>query len=166
MANKANFSSEEWTKIMQGVMMAGIAVSAAEPSGLWGTLKESLASGRALFEAKTDAGSSELIKAVIADFETSEGRTIVRDGLQTRLAGSKPADIKSKSIASLREVAALLEAKAPADAAPFKAWLQHISQRVAEASKEGGFLGFGGTQVSEAEKVTLAEMSSALGLKG
>jgi hypothetical protein len=33
-------------------------------------------------------------------------------------------------------------------------------------AKEGGFLGFGGVQVSDAEKVTLAEMSSALGLKG
>ena len=38
MANKASFSTDEWTKILQGVMMAGIAVSAAEPSGLWGTL--------------------------------------------------------------------------------------------------------------------------------
>jgi hypothetical protein len=37
--------SDEWAKILQGVMMVGMAVSAAEPSGLWGTLKESLASG-------------------------------------------------------------------------------------------------------------------------
>jgi hypothetical protein len=34
---------------------------------------------------------------------------------------------------------------------------------VAEASKEGGFLGFGGVQVSEAEKATLAEIATALG---
>jgi hypothetical protein len=166
MANKASFSSDEWTKILQSVVMAGIAVSAAEPSGLWGTLKESVATGRALLEAKTDAGSSELIKAAIADLDTSEGRTIARDGLQAKLMGSKPAEIKSRAIDSIREVAALLDAKAPADAAPFKTWLRHISQLVAEASTEGGFLGFGGVQVSNAEKATLAEMSSALGLKG
>jgi hypothetical protein len=35
---------------------------------------------------------------------------------------------------------------------------------VAEASKEGGFLGFGGVQVSEAERTTLAEISAALNL--
>jgi hypothetical protein len=51
-------------------MMAGIAVSAAEPSGLWGTLKESMAAGRTLLEAKGDAGSNELIEAVGAEFET------------------------------------------------------------------------------------------------
>ena len=38
-----------------------------------------------------------------------------------------------------------------------------ISQKVAEASKEGGVLGFGGVPVSEAEKATLADISKALG---
>jgi hypothetical protein len=165
MANKASFTTDEWTKILQSVVMAGIAVSAAEPSGLWGTLKESLATGRALLEAKANSGSSELVRAVIADLDTSEGRTLARDGLQAKLMGSKPAEIKGKAIDSIREVAALLDAKAAADAAPFKAWLRHISQLVADASTEGGFLGFGGVQVSDSEKATLAEMSSALGLK-
>jgi hypothetical protein len=48
-----------------------------------------------------------------------------------------------------------LEAKAPEDAPAFKAWLQAIAQRVAEAAKEGGFMGFGGVRVSDAEKATL-----------
>ena len=39
-----------------------------------------------------------------------------------------------------------------------------IAQRVAEAAKEGSFLGFGGVQVSDAEKATLAEISGALKL--
>jgi hypothetical protein len=32
----------------------------------------------------------------------------------------------------------------------------------AEASSEGGFLGFGGVRVSDAEKATLAELDAAL----
>jgi hypothetical protein len=35
---------------------------------------------------------------------------------------------------------------------------------VAEAAAEGGFLGFGGVQVSEAEKATLADIAKALGV--
>lgn len=166
MANKASFNPEEWTKVLQSVMMSGIAVSAAEPSGLWGTLKESMATGRTLLEAKSDAGSNELIKAVVADFETSEGRAAAREGLQAKLMGSKPGEIKSKAIAAVREASSLIDAKAPGDAAAFKTWLRHTSQVVAEASTEGGFLGFGGVKVSEAEKATLAELSGALGLKG
>jgi hypothetical protein len=37
---------------------------------------------------------------------------------------------------------------------------------VADASTEGGFLGFGGVKVSEAEKATLAEIAAALGTSG
>ena len=166
MANKASFSPDEWTKLLQSVMMTAIAVTAAEPSGLWGTLKESMVTARALLEAKSDTGSNELIKAVAADFETSEGRSAAREGLRAKLEGSKPAEVKTKAVAAVREVAALVDAKAPGDAAAFKAWLRHISQAVAEASTEGGFLGFGGVKVSDAEKATLVEISDALGLKG
>jgi hypothetical protein len=35
---------------------------------------------------------------------------------------------------------------------------------VAEAAPEGGMFGFGGVQVSESEKATLAELSKALKL--
>ena len=128
-------------------------------------LKESFAAGGRLAKARTDAGSNELIKAVVADFESAEGRSAARDGLQARLKGSKPGEVKDNAIAGLRQVAALLDAKAPSDAAAYKSWLQSIGQHVAEAAKEGGFMGFGGVQVSDAERATLAEISSALGQK-
>ncbi len=38
MANKQNFTPEEWTKVLESTMLAGIAVSQAVSSGLWGTL--------------------------------------------------------------------------------------------------------------------------------
>ena len=71
MANKNDFTPEEWAKVLESIMVAGIAVSAADPSGLWGTLKEAAAGSLALAAAKRDPNSNELIKAAIADFETS-----------------------------------------------------------------------------------------------
>ena len=165
MANKQNFKADEWTKILESTMLAGMAVSAAEPSGLWGALKEAFASSSALAAAKTDVGSNELIKAVVADFETKEGRAAVQEALRQHLAGAKPADAVQRSLANLREVSTILNSKAPQDAAGFKAWLQAISKNVAEASSEGGFLGIGGVQVSDTEKATLADISKALGTR-
>ena len=162
MAAKTDFTADEWKLLLESVMMAGIAVTAADPSGLWGTLKESFASAQTLASGK--AGSSDLIRALVADFETSEGRGIARDGLKETLKGSQPAEIKAKSIEALRQAAALLDAKAPGDAGAVKAWLRQISHNVAEASKEGGFLGFGGVKVSEAETATLGEIDAALKL--
>ena len=164
MTDKSNFAPEEWKLLLESVMMAGIAVTAAEPSGLWGLLKESFASGGALAQAKIDPGSNPLIKAVVVDFETAQGQSTARDGLREKLTSSKPAEVKIQCIETLRQAGAMLDAKAPSDAAAFKGWLRQISQHVAEAAKEGGFLGIGGVLVSEAEKATLMEISSALGL--
>jgi len=74
MANKASFTPEEWTKVLESVAVTGMAVTAAEPSGLWGMLKEALAGGAALAAAKADPNANELVKAAIADLETPEGR--------------------------------------------------------------------------------------------
>src|SRR6516162_3503628 len=145
-------------------MAASIAITAAEPHGLWGLLKESFAGGTDLAKAKMDPATNALIKAVVDDFGTAEGRTITRDGLKDKLTSGKPAEIKEKCVEILRQAAAVIDAKAPGDAAAFKGWLRQISQHVAEASKEGGFLGIGGVAVSEAEKATLAEISNALRL--
>jgi hypothetical protein len=64
----------------------------------------------------------------------------------------------------LKRAVALIDAKAPAGAAAFKQWLSHIAPRVADAGAEGGFLGFGGVQVSEKEKATLAALHGVLGV--
>lgn len=164
MADKTNFTREEWTFLLKSPMIAGMAITAADPSGLWGLLKESFAGGAALTKGAADPNADALIKAVVADFSTSEGRSATRDGLKAEFTGSKPADIKTKSIESLRQVSTLLTAKAPADAAAFKSWLHQISQNTAEAATEGGSLFGGGVKVSDAEKATLAEISSALGI--
>jgi len=161
MTNKSNFAPDEWKVLLESVMAAGIAVTAAEPSGLWGLLKESFAGGTELAKAKSDPGTNSLIKAVVDDFNTAEG-SAARDALKNKFKDSKPNQIKDKCIETLREAAAIVDAKAPGDAAAYKGWLQQISQHVAEASKEGGFLGVGGVLVSEAEKATLTEISSAL----
>ena len=65
---------------------------------------------------------------------------------------------------ALKATAALLDAKGGPDAAPFKTWLAGVAKSVAEAAPEGGFLGFGGIQVSETEKTTVAQIAAALGV--
>ena len=162
MANKTTFTPEEWQLLMESVMSSGMAVTAAEPSGLWGLLKEGMASASALAAAKTDPKSGELIKAIVADFETSDGRSRLQDGLRSKFKGAKPGDVKMKSIETLQQASKLLATKAPDEAASVRSWLQTIGERVAEAAPEGGMLGFGGVQVSEAEKATLSEISKAL----
>jgi hypothetical protein len=165
MANKTTFTPQEWQKILESVMLSGMAVTAADPSGLLGVLKESMATGRNLIAARSDPQSNDLVRAVAEEFDTSQGRQAARDQLKATLAGAKAADVKAKSMAALHDVASLIDQKAPGDAPGFKTWLHHIAEGAAEAASEGGFMGFGGVQVSDAEKATLGELSSALGIE-
>ena len=165
MATKADFTADEWKLLLQSPIVAGVAISAADPSGLIGLMKESMASARALIQAETDPNADALVKAVASDFETSAGRGLAQDGVKAAISGAKaPADIVSKALESLKAASVLLDAKGGPDAAPFKTWLAGVAKSVAEAAPEGGFLGFGGTQVSEAEKATVAHIAEALGV--
>jgi hypothetical protein len=165
MADKTNFTADEWKLILESVVMVSVAITAADPSGLLGLLKEGFAGGSTLAKAKMDPGTNSLIKAVVDDFGTSEGRAIAQDGVKQKLSGKQPAEIKGLCIETLQRAAAVVDAKAPADAPAFKSWLRELSQNVAEAASEGGGLfGIGGVQVSDAEKATLAEIASALKL--
>lgn len=165
MADKSNFTPEEWKLVLESVVMASLAVTAAEPSGLFGLVKEGFAGGNTLAQAKMDAGTNPLIKAVVDDFGTSEGRSLAQEGVKQKISGKKPEEITAICIETLQQAGAALDAKAPDDAAAFKGWLRQLSQNVAEASSEGGGLfGIGGVQVSDAEKATLAEISGALKL--
>jgi hypothetical protein len=88
------------------------------------------------------------------------GASVV-DDLRSSLKGIKDDATAQAAPPELTKDAS--DAKAPGDAADFKGWLLSISQKVAEASAEGGFLGVGGVQVSDAEKATLADIAKALG---
>jgi hypothetical protein len=164
MASKADFTADEWKLVLGSPMLAGMAVTLAEPSGLWGLMQEGMASGRALLEAKKDPGALSLVKDIVADMETGDGRTAAREGVNAELTGKTPTELKAQVLATLTRVGGILDAKAGADSGPFKAWLKHVSERVAEASTEGGFLGFGGVKVTEAEKASIADVARALNI--
>jgi hypothetical protein len=79
--------------------------------------------------------------------------------------GATPGLVQEAAAESLRRTSALLCTKAtPEETAEIKVWLAKVAQATAEAAKEGGFLGFGGTSVSDQEKAALAMFNTALGL--
>lgn len=164
MADKSTFTPDEWQTLLESVMATGLAVTAAEPSGLIGLLQEGFASGKMLAKARMDAASNPLIKAVVEDLATSSGRSMSSSRLQQALTGKQPGEMKTACIEILGKADRILGAKAPGDAAAFENWLRQIGESVAQAASEGGFLGIGGIAVSESEKATLTEISGALKL--
>ena len=63
MVSKNDFSPVEWKKLVQAPLLAGFAVSAADPTSFVGALQEAFANANQLAEAKSGA-SGELVKSI------------------------------------------------------------------------------------------------------
>jgi hypothetical protein len=163
MAEKQDFAPVEWRKVIQSPLLAGYAVSAADPSGFIGLLQEAFAALGMVAAGRAQTGE-QLIRHVCDALGSSSGRAEAREGVRSIIQGAGLDEIKQRALAGLEEVAAILDAKAGAHALPFKSWLMAVARQVAEAGLEDTFLGFGGIRMSEKEKATLHEIAAALGL--
>ena len=159
MSLKDQFTDEEWGRVVGAPMLAGIAVTAADPGGLWGALKESMAVASSVAKSQTHEG---LVAEVAEAYKTSEGRDLARAALKGDVKGKKPAEIVETALAELSSITTLVKSKDAAAGADYAAWLQEVARKVAEAGTEGGFMGFGGVKVSDAEKATLERLATSL----
>jgi hypothetical protein len=151
MTRKADFNAEEWSTVVEGPLWAGMRVISADRGG---TLRESLAMGRAYQEARAGHGESELLDELVKSPPSI-------DPNQVREAGGNIGAVASER---LRDAMGILEAKAtPEEIDAYKRFIMTVAQAVASAHKEGGFLGIGGKQISDAENQALDEISTALG---
>lgn len=151
MTRKADLNAEEWSTVVNGPLYAGMRVISADRGG---TLRESLAMGQAYQHAREHHGESELLDELVKSPPAVDPERV-------REAGGNVTTITEQQ---LREAMEILEAKAgPAEVDAYKRFVMTVAQAVASAHKEGGFLGLGGKQVSDAENDALDEISAALG---
>jgi hypothetical protein len=151
MTRRAEFNADEWATVVDGPIYAALRVIAASHGG---RLRESLAMGRAYQDARGRQGESELLDDLVKSPPAI-------DAEEVRHAQSNIAEVTNQQ---LREAAGLVGAKAtPAEADSYKTFVMTVAQAVASAHKEGGFLGIGGKQITDAENQALDEISTALG---
>jgi hypothetical protein len=150
MTKKAEFNAEEWEKVVEGPPIAGLIVVAAEGGG---TLRESLQIGRAYQEARQAHMGPELIEELLSSPPEVDPKSY-----------ADASELRAKGLQQLRDAVAVLEGRAGADEIDaYRGFVLGIAERVAHAHKTGGFLGFGGHEVSENERVALEDIREAIG---
>lgn len=156
MAWRGDFTSEEWATLLDVTTHLSAYMMTASPSGTIGNLKEAFAAGSMLIETKDDPDALPLLREIAAEV------TADREEDETAAQSAEQPD-RAARLELIRAAVAIIDAKAGADALTIKRWLNRMAVRIAEASSEGGFLGFGGKRVSEAERVALDELAAILG---
>ena len=164
MTTQSGFTPEEWTLLRSVPSFAAAGVSAADPSGIFGSIKEATAGMRGMVGLLQQELKGGLLGAMFAD-KSMPGmpdlKTLVGEGNREQ----QMANLKSAVLGRIREAADLVSRKAtPEEALAYKHVIKSVSEKAANASKEGGFLGFGGVRVSSAEQSFLNEVKAALQL--
>lgn len=150
-ATRARYSDDEWLKVRLAPMAAAQVVMMSSPSGPIGTIKEATAVVRAIGEAKKEATATSILGLAF-------DQDLSLDDLKT-LGGSSAT--KENLLGVVRMAVATVAGKSPQDAASYRRFLTAVATGVAEASKEGGFLGIGGTLVNDKEKAAIEEIAVA-----
>lgn len=150
---KADFSEEDWARVVRAPFVAGMAISLADPGGPIEATKETMATMKA---ATNPPSREQLLSDVALDIQ---GQVQQRHNPAKGYRPSSGEDI----LRELGEVSAIVKAHAtPEEATAYGAWLVDTAQAAANAAKEGGFIGFKAELVSERESDMIEKVRTAV----
>ena len=164
------FTEEEQLSLTMLPSLIGSAVAFSAKSGAVGTAKEMMANAKAAVAGQQEFPGNEIIKSILPNMDDAgaalEKAKVMREKQIERLKSAEIGsmeDMKGHALTQAAAVRELLASKADSvEAADYKEWVIGIANSVANAAKEGGFLGIGGERVSEGEEETLAAIKDAL----
>jgi hypothetical protein len=169
-----NYTEEELNLLANTPHIIGAAMAFAGSSGLFGTGKEMFVNAQAVMSGIKDYPNNAIIQAVLPHVQ--DGASEVMDKMKKvrewgvvrfKAKGVNSAEkFQAEAVEECKAVAVLLADKATTqEAAEYKQWAMSIAEKVAMATTEGSFLGFGGERFSANERELFNRIESALGVQ-
>lgn len=164
-----DLTSEDWYIALEGMRAATGLIITADLSGPVGMLKEVHAELDVMREGQWQTPFIALLcaQALAPTQERRQDFDVIAQARNQAMRDQEPTteEMQQNTLAAIRNAVALVEAQAGEEAAAeYRQLVYAVAEHTAAASKEGGFLGFGGKPVSEAEQAALALIKDALGL--
>lgn len=155
MTGEITFTPEEWETLRQAPLLAGMAVATASMSGQWGSMREEATLYDVIAKTASDSAEISLIQDIAASIKQSPP-AIFND--------IEAPHYRERALAACAAASNILDARlTPVAAQRYRNWVVSVGQLVAEASREGAFLGLiGGKRVSDEEAQLLSEIEVAL----
>jgi hypothetical protein len=143
MTSKSDFTSDEWTLILETPPTAGLIVVAAQRGG---SFRETIAMAKAYAEARQEHGKSQLLDEIVAAKPERD---------HTHFHSYD--ELKQQGLQHLRDSVALLKRKAtPEEVEEYRRFIVTLSQKVAAAHRKHG------QDVSESEQKAIRDITDAL----
>ena len=146
MATKADFNADEWSKLVEAPLLAGIWVSGSSGGG---KIREAVAIAKVYAAARQEQGDSALLDEIAAS----------PPGVTETAAGDDPSAVVK---ARLEEALRIVDEKSPEDGDAYRKFVVTLARAAAEAHEEGGFIGIGGRKISDEEAAALNEIQGVV----
>lgn len=166
MATQVDFNEQDWFLISSTPSLVGTAVAMAGNSGMIGTLQEMMASVKGMMEANQAYPHNALIQAIVAQpQDREEAKARAERYQQMAMEKMNEANIRSpqalaaQALGDFSNAMGLIASRGNhQEVTEYREWVLSVAKKVSEAAKEGGFLGFGGQQVSSEEVALLGQL--------
>lgn len=159
------FTDMEWRTLVNIPVQIGRAMMAVSPSGAIGTTKEVLALRKCLETIQAQGISNPMLRQLGQHIQGNM-ESIWDDAGHAFKDRWDAANIRQTTLNACQQAGTLLNKVSPQDAISYKEFVYSVAQKVAEAAKEGGFMGIGaGQTISPPEEALLKDLANTLGLQ-
>jgi hypothetical protein len=164
-----DFTSQDWYTVLEGLGAVTGIIVVSDMSGPIGLTKEATAAADVLRDDKwkTPFIAALRTEVMAATKERQDELKQLAEAKQAEMKGQKMdrAQALQMGLETIKNSVAFVEEKLGAEsAAEFRQLLGEVARKTAEAAKEGGFLGMGGTPVSKGEQAALDQIIAVLGV--
>lgn len=163
------YSDAEWKILMATPLKVGKAMMLASPSGPVGLIQETKALVDCLRSLLSQNTANPLIrelsgraKNIVNTARSGDPKSVLFDLIGT---SHDPAASRTDALNGCQQAASILRKASPQDAAEYKQFVFTGAQKVAEAAREGGFLGISGEKVAPAEQSLLKDIVNTLDIQ-
>jgi hypothetical protein len=145
--SKAAFNAEEWSEVVAAPYLVGLLMIGASRGG---TVRETMAISRA-YESARQHYAGDLFGQLLS----------TPPALDPASAPKSHEELHQSAVAMLRRAVGSLDRLAtPDEVNNYKRFVYFVAETVAQAHREGGFLGLGGRAVSDPEQAVLDEIAA------
>jgi hypothetical protein len=164
MSALTDYTQDEIEKLMAAPLLTSMYVMGASLSGPIGLVKEMMAGVDTAMKAGKAAAPGTLLNSLFSEENMKKEQDKMQQETKESTQGAQNMDeAKTKILRDLKSAVYFISTKGSAEEADaFKKLMIEVAEKVANAAKEGGFMGIGGTLVNDAEKTAIAEITAAM----
>lgn len=159
------YTNEEWKTLLDTPVEIGRAMMAVSPSGAVGASREVMVL-RNSFKDAFHGTTNQVLQTMHQQLQRQDMVQMIWEDAGHAFGDRwDAANVRQTAVSSCKQAVALLKKVSPQEAQAYKEFVYQTAQKVAEAAKEGGFMGIGGVKVSAEEQSLLNDIAGALELQ-